>query len=170
MSENNNTTPATAAAASTTEAPKFRADLLAHADKLRPTAVTDSATGIISIPAEVYYANAPAGVTQETDLASAQYRDLNVNTLAYLSSELGAGMFAANPKLETVVATMPVRKNTTIETSWNREGTSRNPGTGEVTAFKGSLGVRRFDERSTRPASEMLDIKRNMRMLMPQEG
>lgn len=148
----------------------FRPDLQAAADKVVEAgkAVMDTKTGIIVIPATHYYANAPEGVTEDGDTKSAAHRDLMVNATTLGGGILAADAFAANPALDSVTISMPVRKNASIEVVWNRDGQSRNPSTGEVTKFKGALGVRRLEERSMRTNAEFSSIKSHIRSLMPQ--
>lgn len=147
----------------TTEAYKFRDDLTAASDKIKAAATIDNATGIITVPPTFYYDNAPAGVTEAGDRASAAHRDLMQNALTKASGEMAVQAFVATAGLQTVSASMTAHKDMSLEAAWGRSGTSRNPSTGDVSNFNGSLQARKINEKSSRTQAEIVGIRQSIR-------
>jgi hypothetical protein len=149
---------------------KFRDDLTALKETLKPLYAQDSAAGTLVLPAGTFFANAPENVTEETYAAMRAYTDLFNNAATQAESELSVEMFKANSDLQTVTASAPIWKKDAHEGAFKRTGTSRNVKTGEVSNYVGSIGVGRINVVSTRTQAEWQGIKQNMRNLAEAAG
>lgn len=152
------------------EAYKFKTDLDEATAKIKAVAVADNTTGLITIPAGFYYDNAPEGVTEANDRASAAHRDLMLNAQTRATGELAIKAFVDNAGLQTVSSTMPVHKDMSLEVSWGRSGSSRNPSTGDVTNFNGALLARKINEKSTRSQAEVVGIRQTIKAMAVSAG
>lgn len=157
-----------------TNNPKHKADLEEAAKKIEAAIeegkIFDAAVGNITMPADYFYSQAPEGITADYDRKSAAHRDLMFNAFSLATGRVAVKGFAQNSDLATVTAVMPVHKNLSIQTSWGRQGTSRNPGTGEVTTFAGALQVRKLEDTSSRTNAEIVAIKAEVRSLAAAAG
>lgn len=169
MSNNNTTTVTTETTTTTTEV-KFREDLVAFADKIKPQYVVNKEAGSLVLPATVYFAEAPEGITPESYRAHKQYADLFNNGTTKAGSELAIDLFAENKELETVVASAAILDKDTYEATFKRHATGRNPRTKEVSNYVGAISVARINVVSSRTEAEWKGIKANMRSLADAAG
>lgn len=169
MSEN---TPVIAATESTEI--KFKDDLVNGSQALRDKHVAsrDSATGTVVLGAGWLLDESinPKGLTEEDIGDVLTLLDLGNNAGVHAGTHISTELFKANPDLQTVTMTGPVYKKSTFEATFKREGTSRNVKTGEVSNYKGAIGVGRMNLVSTRTQAEWQGIKQNMRNLAEAAG
>lgn len=168
--ENTTETAAVIATASAAEGIKFRDDLNALKEKLKPLYQKDATAGTLVLPAGTFFANAPEGLTEESYAINRNYTDLFNNAATLAESELSVEMFQGNKDLQTVTASAPIWKKDAHEGAFKRTGTSRNVKTGEVSNYVGAIGVGRINVVSTRTQAEWQGIKQNMRNLAEAAG
>lgn len=162
----------TAAAIASTEV-KFRDDLLNASNLIEAKShLADAATGTVTLPAGWAFIDglAPEGVTEESYAKHREHEDLITNAATHAGTKIATKMFAENPALQTVTLHGPVHKKTHFEATFKREGTSRNVKSGEVSTYKGAIGVGRLNVVSTRTQSEWQGIKQNMRNMAEAAG
>lgn len=149
---------------------KFKADLDAFSDRVKPLFATDAATGGVTLPDSHYFDLAPAGITPESYLLHKEYHDLHDNGVTKAATEVAVPMFVENKELQTVTVTAHIHGKDTYEAVLKRNGVSRNPGTGEVSNYVGSISVARSNIVSTRSKAESNNIKANFRALAESAG
>lgn len=149
---------------------KFKADLSEFAGKVTPLLATDSTAGTIALPDQAFFDLAPAGVTPESYKLHAEYHDLFNNGVTKAASEVAIPMFVANKELQTITVAAQIHDKDAYEAVFKRSGTSRNPGTGEVSNYVGSVSVARTNIVSTRSKAESNNIKANFRALAEAAG
>lgn len=149
---------------------KFKADLVEFGDKVKHLFASDATAGSLALPDTAYFDLAPAGVTPESYKAHAEYQDLFSNAVTKAATEASIPLFQANKELQTVTVTAPIHDKDSYEAVLKRQGTSRNPGTGEVSNYIGSVSVARTNIVSTRSKAEVNNIKANFRSLAEAAG
>lgn len=148
---------------------KFRDDLTSLADKLEEKIVIGEG-GTLTLPAGVFFENAPEEVTEKSYEAQRKYTDLFNNAATLAGSRKSVELFKGKKDLAQATLHAPIWKKDSYEGVFKREGTSRNVKTGEVSNYKGSIGVGRIEVTSTRTQTEWQSIKQNMRSLAESAG
>lgn len=164
-----NTTSITTETKTTTTEIKLRDDLVARREQLLPLWVGDK-SGSLVLPAEAAFIGAPEGVTPESYLVHKKHFDLFENASASSGAIKSVELFKENPELQTITATAPIHGKDSFEATFKRNGTSRNPATGDVTNYVGSIGVARINVVSTRSKAESQAIKAEFRSLAETAG
>jgi len=164
-----------AAANEETKEIKFKDDLVLVADNAQKHFKSDATTGTITLPESIVFGEELGAaqlhsVTPESYENHRKFEDLINNGLTLAGSRESVELFKQNPELQKVVFKVQVGKKDSYEGVFNRKGTSRNPGTGEVSSYVGSVGVGRINVVSTRSNAEWQNIKRNLRNLAEAAG
>lgn len=159
------------AAATTTEI-KFKEDLLTTKAAIKSKFTSDATTGVATLPAGWAFdpEYTPEGVSEQSYTAHREHEDLLNNAATAAGSELAVELFKQNPELQTVTVSGPVNKRVNYEATFKREGTSRNVKTGEVSTYKGAIGVGRMNIQSSRTQAEWQNIKQNLRNMADAAG
>lgn len=148
----------------------FKDDLVELKNRLNAVKSVDKETGVITLPKDAFFTHAPEGVTAEAYGATRQYEDLFAQASSLLAAETAVDLFKENKKLETVTLQADIWGKDTFSRAVNRQGSSRNPKTQEVTTYAGALDTRKWARVSTRTQAEDDQIKKHLKALALDAG